>query len=321
MAKSDWKNSLLKSGLPLENDVARLLARKDFAVTSEYIFSRNDMGVAKDFSIDIEATKYFSKNRGPREILLGRLHTLVECKYRAPNTKWIFAPDQNDGGFSPITLGGTLQIFDQISKININPNATVPFDDKVHFALRGVEIGHSSEGYDAEIRRGLSQLQYGLARLLHDLISFTSGSHPDDRDPFFIAPILLTTAEIRMINPHITLTDMLSADELDEVSHRVDYCVAYRDFGPDFEQHCAATFKGIYSNMPKTLLSELDAKAGRHKYSHLLSEILKGLEGTERFFLRKYFNQFIICNYACFEKLIDDICKIVRKSLLKAHAA
>lgn len=322
MGNNDWKNALLKSGLPLESAAARALVRRDFAVTNEYIFSRSDLGVSKDFSIDIEATKYFSVDTGAAEQIIGQLHLLVECKYRAPNTRWVFAADPNVGGFSPITLGGTIRTFDQISSVELPGNCMVPFDRNLNFTFRGIEYGHSSEGYDAEIRRGLTQLQYGLPRLLCELILHRLYNHPEDRkDPFFFAPILLTTAEIFVLKRNISPDKIREAESIEQVAKKVDYCVAFKDYGPDFERHCQQTFGAIYSSTSKELIDQIDAARVRKKpYGHSLESVLSGLENAERFFLRRYFDQFIVCEYSAFGRLVDRIIRLTGSTLTKLNS-
>ena len=82
--KKDWKDLLLRSGLPLEHDVADLLEKHKIYSYGEYSYSRiNENGQQLEHSVDIDA-----------EIRLAGapLYFLIECKYRDPQKMWFFYP-------------------------------------------------------------------------------------------------------------------------------------------------------------------------------------------------------------------------------------
>jgi hypothetical protein len=57
--KKKWKAGLLSSSVPLEYEVAKILAKEAFAVSADYSYLRRDeQGIEKEFSCDIEATAY-----------------------------------------------------------------------------------------------------------------------------------------------------------------------------------------------------------------------------------------------------------------------
>ena len=86
--KRKWKHSLLSSSLPLEFEIAKLLASLEFAIDADYTFSRTDAGETKDFSVDIFATKY-TRQPEPDPTRVDLL-ILVECKFRTPQKRWLF---------------------------------------------------------------------------------------------------------------------------------------------------------------------------------------------------------------------------------------
>ena len=63
-------------------------------MNGEFLYSRSDSGVTKEFSVDIDAETRISSST-QQQTNSCHLKLLVECKYRAPNIKWLFLPDPN----------------------------------------------------------------------------------------------------------------------------------------------------------------------------------------------------------------------------------
>ena len=164
MSSKKWKDNLLSSSLPLEFNVAKILVSKGFWVNSDFAYARNDTGIVKDFSVDIEATAY-PPFTDPNKIDAS-LTLLVECKYRSPNIKWLFMPEPNIGDFSPFTLGCTIRKIDEFSSYIIDENKTAEFDNNFPISYKGTEIDFGNQSvHDNELKHGIAQLQYALPRL------------------------------------------------------------------------------------------------------------------------------------------------------------
>ncbi|MDZ8140892.1 MAG: hypothetical protein RM049_37330, partial [Nostoc sp. DedQUE04] len=164
-SSAKWKSKLVSSSLPLEFEVAKSLVSHGFAVDADYTYARDDSGIVKDFSVDLQATAFLPFSN--RNKITATLELLVECKQRHPNVKWLFFPDPNRLDFSPITLGRTIRAVDQFSKKFFRSNVTVEFDSHAPHCYKGIEVDESDgRVYDAELKHGISQLQYALPRLL-----------------------------------------------------------------------------------------------------------------------------------------------------------
>ncbi|MCF8057566.1 MAG: hypothetical protein K9K37_13140 [Desulfocapsa sp.] len=89
-SKKKWKDSLLKTSLPLEYLVAEKLSELKYGIQGEYHYLRyNEQGVPTEFSIDIWSVNHLLKrNLG----LWANLNFLIECKYCHKGIKWLFAP-------------------------------------------------------------------------------------------------------------------------------------------------------------------------------------------------------------------------------------
>ena len=80
MAQSmKWKDKLLSSGVPFEYRISQFVIEHGFSVSSEYKYTRLDAGHAKEFSVDIFASKSISiKNFSGGWYC--PINALLECK-------------------------------------------------------------------------------------------------------------------------------------------------------------------------------------------------------------------------------------------------
>jgi hypothetical protein len=305
-----WKSKLVSSSLPLEFEVAKFLASQGFSVSADYTYARDDSGIVKDFSVDLQATTFLPFSN-PHKIT-AQLDLLIECKQRNPNVKWLFFPDPNSPDFSPITLGRTIRAIDDFSLKFFRPNTTVDFDEPIVHCYKSIEIDESNGNvYDSELRHGISQLQYALPRLITETALNMLHGHIDDNTPFLICPILLTTADLMVAQRKLT-TDMVeSATCLADISKSVPYLAFYSDYGPDFERHCIKECTQL-EDLDSEILDEFDTKrfkAGEYSpisTSFLCHCLAKGMRAD----LVSYFTQFVVCKFSSLDTLIRDIKKI-----------
>jgi hypothetical protein len=312
-----WKSHLASSGLPLEFEAAKILASKKFAVSADYSYARDDAGIVKDFSVDIEAMGFtpFRNSNNTTSVV----RVLVECKYRVPTTKWLFLPDPNSGEYSSVTLGQTLHAVSEFSPAELELNATVPFDQDMVFCYKGVEVNERGDVFDKEIKHGISQLQYALPRLFTQEVMFWGGCC-EDCFAFFYCPILLTNADLIVAREDIKVRDVEQASKLTDLGDIVPYFVLFQDYGPDFEKHCSKECEPLakLEEMEQfRLLSELATKSKKAYDRNEWLKISKGLIATERYYLRRYFTQFVVCNFKSFPKLIDHLKRTTQKAISK----
>lgn len=319
----NWKRNLLSSGLPLEFDAAKVLVSKGFSIDSDYTYDRNDSeasGISKDFSVDIEASAYppFDDEND----IQATLRLLVECKYRYPNTTWLFFPDINRPDFSDFTAGYTLHVIDEFSPYTVDTHDCQDFESRLPVCYKGAEVRLGSkdqEVFDVEIRHAISQLRYALPQLLMHNISFQLNNHPDDNVPIIFCPILLTTADLSIVHETVTIEEVNRSENMSDISDEVPYLILTSGYGPDFENHCTKKFKkftklGDLDKVKK--LEERRRQSSVETYDFLYpSKIGESLANAERFFLRMYFNQFFICNFYEFPNFVDEIKDITSSTI------
>lgn len=327
--KRGWKDNLLSSSVPMEFEVSKLLVKHGFYTSADYSYTRHGAQGRDDFSVDLHASISLPYRR-PNE-LTAELHLLIECKHRHRKNKWLFFPDPNRGDFSLFTLGHTLRVIDDFSPALLEDQPSMAFDSKAHFCLKGVEIDLSSGTvHDAEVRRGLAQLQYALPSLVADRIQGNLLMEPEDCHPFLYCPILLTTSEILVAKSDMTVANVEDADTLADLAAPVPWVVVYCGQTEDFQRHrqiaCSVLSRMVKSGAANWL-DEVRKRSGV-RASVLPSAASRELTGDySRANLGKYFGQFIVCSLTHFEALL---CKLkavasktdkTRKELLLDQAA
>jgi len=312
--KKDWKQKFISSSLPLEFEAARILTSKNFSITADYTYARDNSGVMTDFSVDILARTY-TPFSNPNK-LTSSLELLVECKQRNPNITWLFLPDINKGGFSPVVVGTTLRAIDNFHKGFFPSEVTIDFDSKGPFCYKGIEVDENTGNVgDSELKHGISQLQYALPRLFADNIFFQAGTFDEDNIPFFLCPILLTTAKLMILNRKVTIAEIKKAKSLKEIAKTVPYLFLYCDCGPDFKRHC----KKECASLDDLNFSEISEYRKNHgEYEHLLPESIceSLMEGRGS----NYFTQFVVCSLDNFPTLLERIKQVTSKLARKISA-
>lgn len=314
--KKSWKDNLLSSSVPMEFEVSKLLVKHGFSTSADYSYLRHGAQGKDDFSVDLHASIYLPYRR-PNEIT-AEFHLLIECKHRHRNNKWLFFPDPNPGDFSPFTLGHTLRVIDDFAPVMLESQPSVAFDKRASFCLKGVEIDlNNGNVYDAEIRRGLTQLQYALPRLVTEVIEWNLGMLPKECYPFLFCPILLTTSDILVAKTNTTVASVEGAETLTDLATPVPWVVVYCEQTQDFQRHRQTACEPLSELVESRATHWIDTvreEAGIPDYA-LPSAACEELAGEfSRARLSKYFGQFIVCSLTHFEPLLNKLKAVASKT-------
>lgn len=124
----NWKETLLKSGIPLESSIRNILKKMSFDNVLEYNFLRkNDKGIVNNFSVDIHARKHICIEEEIFQHL--DLEYLIECKCCTPDSHWIFMPNANS--FSTETPSICIDCFDNNYRLNSSYLETICDEFKI----------------------------------------------------------------------------------------------------------------------------------------------------------------------------------------------
>lgn len=336
MTKKEWKNGFLSSGFPLEFETAKILVKNRFSFTPDYCYERVEAGQTKDFSVDLYGNLLFPTSN-PNEITAS-LELLVECKYRTPNKIWLFLPDIN---IADLLLGHglTIRAIDEFSFCRVSDGPLYRFTANMPSCYKGTEFDLSkSNAYDSEIRHGVSQLQYALPRLITKNIVQQALSQPEDIFPFFVLPILVTTAELRVLRRGTTLAQVEGTRILEDITDKVPYLTLFNSFGSDFVEHAKRQFKDlanianhtnvrdiekrlrkseIYKNIKN--MSTLDTKKLLDTVYEfdLPSSLGRKLAKGEHYELSTFCTQFLVCSFDALPEMLNQVKQVVRASLRK----
>jgi hypothetical protein len=161
--------ALLRSGLPLEGEVAAVLEKLGFSVEGEYQYMRADTGGGmKEHSVDLRARKQIDGGAGQ----WATLELLIECKYNHPGCHWVFVP----GKFSGQGFSGTASLHElfcpwRTRNRHLADVRLWEIDRRTERCVKGVVIHGKKDGGGADknqvvIEHGLAQLRYAIPRLL-----------------------------------------------------------------------------------------------------------------------------------------------------------
>lgn len=253
-----WKEHLLRSGVPLEYQVALIMTSEGMTARADFSFLRRDLSGSKECSVDIDSTWY-----GPTSnILKFELHVLVECKYRSPDKVVLFFEEPNDPDFSPVTLGGTVSYFDTFVPYHLPLNAFVSLEQDFPFVYKGVEVFERG-AVEEDLRHGIQQLRYATPAFLRSILDAQLfGNFPSEATALFFSRILVTNAPLLLLRRGLGVEDIKTASSIQDVSTPVDTVILFSDYGPDFEDHVRSAFQ-----------SDLDSRLER---AGIFTEYLKG---------------------------------------------
>jgi hypothetical protein len=224
-------DSLLKSSLPLENQVAAIADDCSFFNCGEFPYSRvNEVGQAMDFSIDllVSANLYADENAD-----VGKdVSVLIECKYASPSVQWVFSTVPKH---EPIEMSG-LSSFPLNSDYRLSGLHTIVSLEPQAYCTRGVSLSTTSAD-PAQIRHGLQQLRYAIPNLLRSLYIENR-----DLDMFpsipIIVPLLVTNAPLRVLNADAGIAMASQSVSLEQVTTLHSHLCVYQKAGPELKALC-----------------------------------------------------------------------------------
>lgn len=247
------ETSFLSSGIPLEYSVAQIFEDLTRWQRGEFRYERKDeQGITRLFSVDVHSTNL----NLDRERNL-RFETLVECKYRYDDTKWVFTPHEYD--FFEIEFSDLFVSLDECcADRELDKSPLDKVSDRYPLCTKGIELLTDNSNPKA-IHEAVQQLRYAvIARALdafnHQLtmVKFLIGDPPP---VFVILPVIVTTAELWRLRPGTTVEDVRSANEISAVADSHDTVVLLQSPDNLDRKH---TIAGFSDNLGHDYKKELD---------------------------------------------------------------
>ena len=242
----------MKSGLPFEYEVKECFVRNGCTVWDEYSYLKSDENnIEKEFSYDLDANTW----QGGHSI-----DFMVECKYKTEPTKWFFTPDpysyqqdlNKNSFFHPIDhFTKNKFLFNRMPFYNVIEEALGPF------CLKGVEI-LKNQPVEINISRAISQLSYAF---IDKVISAFDGQLDKEVDMFnnsiFLQiPMIITNADLHLINKDITTKEIEKANSIEEISTQHDFLIFHNKIGKHLRDFNLSKLAGFFSGKEKKLVND-----------------------------------------------------------------
>lgn len=313
-SKKHWKDHLLRSGVPLEYEVAGIFSNEKMSVAADFSFMRKDLAGPKEWSVDIHA-HWFATSRDENTIYF-ELNVLAECKYRSPEKSILLIEDPNKH-YSAATLGYTVSSIDVYAPYTFETKAFQKIDETLPIVYKGVEI-HEGGAFEDDLRHGFQQLRYATPLMLKEMLDFNLGGHPEDICGGFFTKILVTNSPILLMNKSVDIEAIKNAQDLADISRPIDIAIYFSDYGPDFEDHFRSTFR---DNSKKRLLYAKQTRSRLQmegKDFGILNDpvsYVEGLSNANRFDVRAVGTQFFITTLVGLPKLL----KLLKKASLQSY--
>lgn len=199
--------------------------------------------------------------------------------------------------------------------MRLQGGAAWEFEKSIGYCVSGVELMNNGGGNTDGARHGLFQLRYGMPVLLKNAYehalnhTWSAGRYID-----FMCPILVTTADLRVIKSNLQLDNFTDADELNDVSVICEAVILNERPGPQLQ--------GFADSLAEEFLD------GRPELSHRLAtldEVLVGEEWEKRYApdidtIKRSFGhsaeRVLIVNYKYLEKVISELEQALSKDIL-----
>lgn len=240
-----WKDFLLKSSIPLEYEVKKLM--DEYGCVSNYEFTylrENENKVEHEFSYDIDA----SYIKGGHFFNL-----MIECKYRDVTTNWIFTPE-NYGGKDEV---------ESYSFLNPNDHFTqkhkfrrLDYEPLAPLCGKGIEINSNGQN-PKSITQAINQLSYAMAEKVvsgmeHQIEKLLNTSEII----FYNIPIIVTTANLYRLKDNVTIQDVKDSNELSDVAIQEECLVLKGSVGKHLEDYNLQEFNVFISEYGRQELNE-----------------------------------------------------------------
>ncbi len=303
-----WKSGLLSSGLPLQFEAARLLASKGFRVDSDFKYAWTDGSTVNRRSVDLRAKASMPLSDPSR--VTGALELVLECRHTRGEVSWLFLPDPNPPAGTSLAPGRAIRVVDEFSLCCVDAGAATIFEAELPVCCKGLQIDRGTGSVDdAELGRGLAQLQYALPRLMVESVLSCFSDQPQQNVPLLFCPVLLTTAPLLVANAGLEVKDVERSSELGELAAEVPYLVMVSDYGPDFRTLCQKEFRGLerIERNDDLLMVETKRAALCQSQRELPLATIESLTAGDHYRLQSLFTRFIVCTQAGLPELVDKI--------------
>ncbi|SNS71656.1 hypothetical protein SAMN05421640_0972 [Ekhidna lutea] len=228
MANTKWKDYLLKSGVPLEFEIKKLLDELGCQTRFDQSYLRNDRNqISTEFSYDIDSSYI-------KDLFFFKL--LIECKYRDPSTNWLFVPDNEQSGKTKSydSFLHPIDFFTLENKFYLDYYLMPYFSPSCE---KGIEITSDRQN-PKSITQAANQLSYGLVHEIIEsmIVNYESDDGLEDQLCFHI-PIIVTTANLYVAKKDLTIDSLKKSEKIEQIAKKENSLVLKYNIGKELEQY------------------------------------------------------------------------------------
>jgi len=247
MSNQKWKDYFLKSGVPLEFEIKKILDKNNCLTKYDESYLReNELNVETEFSYDINSVNIKDQNY---------FELMIECKYRDESTNWVFLPENIKWDKRSLALNSIL-----------HPNDYFTYENKFHFnpfempylaqsCSKGIEI--TTHGQNPKsITQAVSQLSYAMSKKILDTIIHHLESNDGCEDNIhYHIPIIVTTANLYLLNDNMTIKSIKDCNDLNDVGTKQKHLIFNCNIGKDLEDYNKKVLSKILKRFDKDFLN------------------------------------------------------------------
>lgn len=267
MAEKTWKNYLLKSGLPFEYEVKECLIKHNCNVWDEYSYIRSDENnLDKEFSYDLDADLWSLKGNHCHNFM-------IECKYKTEPTNWVFLPDPYSHQ-QEVNSASFMHPLDYL--INNQFLFTHPPYDKLKpplgpCCLKGIELFKDSF-VETNIYKAINQLSYAFADKLVACFENQLKFKHTASTLYFNIPIIITNAELYLLNEQVKTTDIQDSEEITDISTRHDFLMFHNKSSEALKRYNHGLLSDYFASIDKETFQQRN-KSFSEDIDHLVNVI------------------------------------------------
>lgn len=301
MSKKDWRKKFLSTGIPLEYEVIKILnSNKEISsLTPDYSYERKHLNEVKEFSIDLLARQVHNG---------GYINYLVECKHRSEDKIWLFTPNLDISPYEN-SINNCIINMDCFHDELISNSSIRGFSNSIPKAFKAIEYNKfSNDFFEGGALRGAYQLLYSIP----NLVASEAEEYCDlrwiiEEEAWYnlfelICPILVTNAELRMLNSDLTMTSVKDATDINEISREVDFLSFYINNSKSFLNYGTNLIQKEYISNEYHLGKLENPENIDEKYNEIrnivYNKILK---------LKMFTSNILVCNIKYLDELISMI--------------
>jgi hypothetical protein len=243
-----WKKFLLKSGVPLEIATYNTFLNNEITSSGEYYYPRmNDKQQEVTRSIDF-LFEYSIPLDGYKDML--HVSIPVECKYKNPNSRWIFMQEFSDNNQHFGDRYNKIIVLEEIFKEKLLNGIKNNDIAEAKSCIKGTEFFEDKKPTDEFIINAISQIEYSIPNIISDSLAsfqipYYFSSPMNEKHRKIIIPTIITTAELYIYKKDLNLKKIEDSTKIDEIADPEKFLLLQKSNSHDLISYANNVYKQL----------------------------------------------------------------------------